>query len=136
MTLIQPASSSPRTTHPLPSATPAHLLHTVRAALDALKALDVICLDVREKTSVTDTFVIASGTSTRHVKAIADALVQSAKRIGVPPLGCEGEREGEWILVDLGDVVAHIMLPQIRAFYALERLWTVGGEPQQPAHEA
>ena len=136
MTLIQPASSYPRTTHTLPSAPPAHLLATVREALDSLKALDVVCLDVQEKTSVADTFVIASGTSTRHVKAIADEVVRSAKRVGVLPLGCEGEREGEWILVDLGDVVAHIMLPQIRAFYALERLWTVGGEPQQPAHEA
>ena len=95
----------------------------------------MVCLDVREKTSVTDTFVIASGTSTRHVKAIAEEVARFAKRLGVTPLGCEGERDGEWILLDLGDVVVHVMLPQMREFYALERLWKVGGSASVAAHD-
>src|SRR5690606_20848114 len=73
--------------------------------------------------------VIASGTSTRHVKSIAEEVVRHAKRLDCQPLGIEGEREAEWVLVDLGDVVVHVMLPRVREFYALERLWTVGDEP-------
>ncbi|MCY1455738.1 Ribosomal silencing factor RsfS [compost metagenome] len=73
--------------------------------------------------------VIASGTSSRHVKSIADEVVKFAKNLGVMPLGVEGEREAEWVLVDLGDVIVHVMLPRVREFYALERLWTVGDQP-------
>lgn len=95
-------------------------------ALDDLKARDVVEIDVRGKTSITDLIVIASGTSSRHVKSIADEVVKSAKQAGLPPIGVEGEREAEWVLVDLGDVVVHVMLPRAREFYGLERLWTVG----------
>ncbi|MGN7725788.1 ribosome silencing factor [Luteimonas sp. 22616] len=105
------------------------LLETVRAAVTELKANDVVEIDVRGKTSVCDYMVIASGTSTRHVKAIADEVVRFAKKLDCQPLGVEGEREAEWVLVDLGDVVVHVMLPRVREFYALERLWTVGDEP-------
>ena len=105
------------------------LLKTVHAAVEELKARDVAEIDVRGKSSVTDYMVIASGTSTRHVKSIADEVVKVAKNLDVQPLGVEGEREAEWVLVDLGDVVVHIMLPRIREFYALERLWTVGDQP-------
>ena len=84
---------------------------------------------MRGKSSVTDYMVIASGTSTRHVKSIADEVMKFAKRLDVQPLGVEGEREAEWVLVDLGDVVVHVMLPRVREFYALERLWTVGDQP-------
>ena len=70
--------------------------------------------------------MIVSGTSTRHVKSIADEVTRFAKKLGVMPLGVEGEREAEWVLVDLGDVIVHVMLPRVREFYALERLWTVG----------
>ena len=107
------------------------LLAQVRTAAEELKARDVTEIDVRDKTSITDYMVIASGTSTRHVKSIADEVVKYAKKLDVQPLGVEGEREAEWVLVDLGDVVVHIMLPRVREFYALERLWTVGDEPPE-----
>lgn len=105
------------------------LLATVHAALAELKAKDVVEIDVRGKSSVADYMVIASGTSTRHVKSSADEVVKFAKQLEVMPLGVEGEREAEWVLVDLGDVVVHVMLPRVREFYALERLWTVGDNP-------
>ena len=105
------------------------LLKTVRDATEELKAKDVVEIDVRGKSSVTDYMVIASGTSTRHVKSIADEVMKFANRLDVQPLGVEGEREAEWVLVDLGDVVVHVMLPRVREFYALERLWTVGDQP-------
>ncbi len=105
------------------------LLSAVRSAVEEIKAKDVVEIDVRGKTSVADHLVIASGTSTRHVKSIADEVVRFAKNLGAMPLGVEGEREAEWVLVDLGDVIVHVMLPRVREFYALERLWTVGDQP-------
>ncbi len=92
--------------------------------LDDAKAEDVQQIDLRDRSSFADFMVIASGNSTRQVKAMADRLVQRAKAAGVQPLGVEGDREAEWVLVDLVDVVVHIMLPQTRAFYNLEKLWT------------
>jgi iojap-like ribosome-associated protein len=118
----------PRLPEPPPSAD--KLLAAVRAAVEEIKAKDVVEIDVRGKTSVADHLVIASGTSTRHVKSIADEVVKFAKNLGAMPLGVEGEREAEWVLVDLGDVIVHVMLPRVREFYALERLWSVGD--QQP----
>ena len=111
------------------------LLQTVRDALAELKAKDVVEIDVREKSSVTDYMVVASGTSTRHVKSIANEVVVFAKKLDIMPLGVEGEREAEWVLVDLGDVVVHVMLPRVREFYALERLWTVGDQPPEGVDE-
>ena len=108
------------------SATTAVVRQQVINALDELKAKDIREIDVRGKTSIADLLVIASGTSARHVKSIADEVVKFAKRAGVLPLGVEGEKEAEWVLVDLGDIVVHVMLPRIREFYGLERLWTVG----------
>jgi ribosome-associated protein len=106
--------------------TTATLRKSVIDALEELKAKDVREIDVRGKTSIADLLVIASGTSARHVKSIADEVAKFAKKAGVMPLGVEGETEGEWVLVDLGDVIVHVMLPRIREFYGLERLWTVG----------
>lgn len=103
----------------------------VLAALDDLKARDITEVDVRGKSNVTDLMVVASGTSSRHVKSIAEEVVKKAKQAGVPPIGVEGQREAEWVLVDLGDVVVHVMLPRTREFYGLERLWTVGDESQE-----
>jgi ribosome silencing factor RsfS/YbeB/iojap len=108
---------------------PAERLHRiVTCALDDLKARDIVEVDVRGKSSVTDLLVIASGTSSRHVKSIADEVVKKAKQAGLPPIGVEGQREAEWVLVDLGDIIVHVMLPRTREFYGLERLWTVGDE--------
>jgi ribosome-associated protein len=94
-------------------------------ALEDLKAQDLQVLDVRDIASFTDLMVVASGTSTRQVKALADRVVEKCTAAGVKPLGVEGEREAEWVLVDLADIVVHVMLPQTRDFYNLEKLWSV-----------
>jgi len=99
------------------------LLSVVIDALEEMKANNVTHLDVRELTSVADDMVLASGTSTRHVKALADNVLERVKAAGYAPLGTEGERSSDWILVDLGDVIVHLMLPATREFYDLERLW-------------
>ncbi len=91
-------------------------------ALDELKAQAIQCLDVRDLTSITDSMIICEGTSQRHIKSIANHLVEQAKKNDHPPLGVEWE--GGWILVDLGDAVVHIMMPEQREFYQLEKLWT------------
>jgi ribosome-associated protein len=111
-----------------PIAASDRLRSIVLAALDDLKARDVREIDVRDKSSVTDLLVVASGTSSRHVKSIAAEVVKKAKQAGLPPIGVEGQREAEWVLVDLGDIVVHVMLPRTREFYGLERLWAVGDE--------
>ena len=93
-------------------------------ALEELKALDIRALDVRGLTDITDTMVVASGTSDRHVRSIADRVVQRCKEAGFRAYGIEGARDGEWLLVDLHDVVLHVMLPRVRQLYALEKLWS------------
>ena len=102
------------------------LQQVVLDALADMKAVDVKALDVRGITDITDTMVVASGTSDRHVKSIADRVVQRCKEAGFRPYGMEGERDGEWVLLDLQDVVLHVMLPRVREFYALEKLWEGG----------
>lgn len=92
-------------------------------ALEELKARDITQLDVSKLTEVTDLMVIASGTSTRHVSALAQNVVEKAKASGLKPRGVEGGDNSDWVLVDLGDIVVHIMLPEARALYDLERLW-------------
>lgn len=109
------------------------LVQVAIAALEDMKAQDIISLDVREKTSVTDIMVIASGTSSRHVKSLADNVLEKVKQQGVRPLGSEGLEGGEWALLDLGDVVVHVMLPTTREFYDLERLWR-GAEQSRAPH--
>jgi ribosome-associated protein len=106
-----------------PKKGPRSLDEIVARALDDLKADDVHVLDVRHLTTVTDTMVVASGRSDRHVRAIAGAVVEQAKKAGYRPIGVEGERSGEWVLVDLADLVVHVMLPRVREFYNLEKLW-------------
>jgi ribosome-associated protein len=102
---------------------PPTLAQVVLDALADMKAVDVRAMDVRGVTDITDTMVVASGTSDRHVKSIADRVVQRCKEAGFRPYGMEGERDGEWVLLDLQDVVLHVMLPRVREFYALEKLW-------------
>ncbi|RMG28342.1 MAG: ribosome silencing factor [Gammaproteobacteria bacterium] len=104
------------------------VLERVVAALEDLKARDIRVLDVRGQTSIADYMVIASGSSDRHVKSLSERVIEANKRAGEPPLGVEGLETGDWVLVDLGDVIVHVMLPQTRAFYNLEKLWTVEGE--------
>jgi ribosome-associated protein len=92
-------------------------------ALEDLKAVNIKVLDVRALTDVADTMIVASGTSDRHVRAIAENVIVKAKAAGRRPMGTEGEPDGEWVLVDLQDVLVHVMLPRVREFYALEQLW-------------
>lgn len=106
------------------SRTPEAINSALVGALHELKALDIQVLDVRRLTSIADTMIIASGRSDRQVKAMADKVIERAKELGIPPLGVEGEQQGTWILVDLGDVIAHLMHPTTRAYYQLEKLWS------------
>lgn len=99
------------------------LKNIVVEQLEDLKAKDISVLDVRELSTVTDYMIVASGTSNRHVKSVAHNLSSEMKEQGVMPLGIEGDDVSEWVLVDLGDVVVHIMLAQTRDFYQLEKLW-------------
>lgn len=105
------------------------------ASLEDIKAVDIKVIDVRDKTSITDYFVVASGTSNRHVKASAEAVAFKAKQAGEPPLGTEGVNDGEWALIDLNGVVVHVMLPKVRDFYQIERLWSVDGKTASEAAE-
>ena len=107
------------------------VLSIAKDALDDLKALEPVTLDVRELSSVTDYLLVASGTSSRHVKSLAENVLMKAKASGIRPLGVEGERTGDWVLVDFGDVVVHVMQPATRSFYDLERLWSVQADQPQ-----
>ena len=101
------------------------LTDLVVEALDDVKAKDIVRLDVRDMTVVTDYMVIASGTSNRHVKALVDNVAEKAKAAGRRPIGIAGEDGGEWVLLDLGDTLVHVMLPKVREFYNLEKLWSI-----------
>lgn len=107
---------------------PEALRDLVVEALEDLKALDIKILDVRGKTAITDFMVVASGTSDRHVKALSNSVIRALKEHDIKPAGVEGDREAEWVLVDARDVVVHMMLPKVRDFYNLEKLWEVEGE--------
>ena len=115
------------TSYPAPAT---DLRDLVVAALEDAKAQDIQVIDLVARRTFADFLVVASGTSTRQVKAMADRVVQRAKASGHTLLGIEGERDAEWVLVDLADVVVHLMLPQTRAFYNLEKLWLVGPQDE------
>jgi len=95
----------------------------ILAALDDMKALEVKFLDVRGLTDIADFMVIASGTSDRHVRSVAQRVVEKAKEAGFRPHGVEGQQDGDWVLIDLNDMIVHVMLPRVREFYGLEKLW-------------
>lgn len=95
-------------------------------ALDDIKGQDIAVLDVRDMTTVTDYMIVASGTSSRHVQALVENVAEKAREAGCRPIGIEGEDGGEWILLDLQDALVHVMLPKVRNFYNLEKLWSLG----------
>lgn len=102
-------------------------------ALEEVKGTDIRTLDVHALTTITDHMVFCTGTSSRHVKSLADNVIARAKAAGQRPLGVEGLDQAEWVLVDLGHVVVHVMQAQARAHYQLEKLWDLGGEPARSA---
>lgn len=110
------------TTHPAIDSR--QLLELAIAVLEDAKGENIQVIDLTDRSSFADYMVVVSGTSTRQVKAMADRLVERAKAAGCTPLGVEGDREAEWVLVDLADVIVHLMLPQARAHYNLEKLWS------------
>ena len=112
------------------------LQRIVSSALEDMKAVNVRVLDVRGLTDIADAMFIASGNSDRHVRSIADNVSQKAKAAGFRPLGTEGARDGEWVLVDLGDILVHVMLPRVREFYGLENLWEGGAPTAAPVKPA
>jgi ribosome-associated protein len=112
------------------------LLSLVQDALADMKAVNIKVMDVRGLTDITDTMIVASGTSDRHVRSIAERVVQQAKSSGVRPYGTEGAQDGEWVLVDLPDIMVHVMLPRVREFYALEQLWDNARPAPAASHPA
>jgi ribosome-associated protein len=103
-------------------------------ALDDMKALEVKVLDVRGLTDIADYMVIASGTSDRHVRSVAQRVVEKAKEAGFRPHGVEGQQDGDWVLIDLHDIIVHVMLPRVREFYGLEKLWDMTVSKRAAAH--
>lgn len=111
------------------------LTDLVVKTLEDHKALQITTLDLTAVSDVTDFIVICSATSKRHANALSDHVIMEAKRHGIRPLGVEGETEGEWVLIDLVDVIVHIMLPEVREFYSLEKLWRVSEKSRLSANE-
>ncbi len=102
-------------------------------ALDDIKGNEIVSLDVEGQTDIADFMVVASGTTARQVKALSDNVVVKAKAAGYPVNSVEGDDTSEWVLIDLGDVICHVMLPKVREFYDLERLWSIGPKQQGDA---
>ena len=101
------------------------LCNIIIDALEEIKGVDIVKLDVRAMTTVTDWMIVASGTSNRHVQALVDNVAEKARAVGHKPAGIEGEAGGEWVLLDLQDALVHVMLPKVREFYNLEKLWSI-----------
>jgi ribosome-associated protein len=112
---------------------PGSLTKVAVAALEDMKAVNVKVLDVRKLTDVADTMIVATGNSDRHVKSIADRVIERCREAGHRAYGVEGQQEGEWVLVDLQDLIVHVMLPRIREFYGLEKLWDLRPARREPS---
>jgi ribosome-associated protein len=115
------------------------MLSIIEASLDDDQAIDVLSIDLQGKTTIADRMIIASGRSARHVSAIADHLVEKLKGAGVKGIAVEGQKQGDWVLIDAGDVLVHLFRPEVREFYKLEKLWGDAAAPQQgpgPVHHA
>lgn len=109
-----------------------NLKHIIINALEDLKAKDIVCLDVENLTSVTDYMIVATGTSSRHIKSIALKVLETTKKHGFSSLGTEGNHASDdWILIDLGDAIVHVMLAEARDFYQLERLWGINQNSEE-----
>ena len=130
------SKSAPKALPKVAAKTKQPVVNVVENALDEMKAVNVKVLAVNKLTDITDTMIIASGNSDRHVRSIADRVVEHAKKAGFRPTGVEGERDGEWVLVDLQDVIVHIMLPKVREFYRLESLWDVSAARREAAEQS
>ncbi len=115
---------------------PEEMKKLIVSALEDAKAQNVTSIDVHNVTDITDYMVIASGTSSRHVKSVADKVARTLRDAGNKPLGTEGESEGEWVLVDFGDVILHVMQPAVREHYQLEKLWEHGAVREKTGHSA
>jgi ribosome-associated protein len=116
----KPAVAHPKTA---PARAAPSLKTVILDALDDMKALEVKFLDVRGLTDIADFMVIASGTSDRHVRSVAQRVVEKAKEAGFRPHGIEGQQDGDWVLIDMNEMIIHVMLPRVREFYGLEKLW-------------
>lgn len=99
------------------------LIHLLADKADDMKAEDIITLDVSDKSNITDTMIICTGTSKRHVSSIASHVANELKKLGISPIGIEGEADGEWVVVDMGSSMLHVLQPQFREMYQLEKLW-------------
>ena len=104
------------------------ILALAMSVLEDMKAIDVLAIDVRELTSISDHMIFCTGTSNRHARSIIDRTVEKMKEISMPILGIEGYDSGQWILIDLGDAIVHVMLSDVREFYKLEDLWSIGSD--------
>ncbi|MFO1467696.1 MAG: ribosome silencing factor [Steroidobacteraceae bacterium] len=134
----RPAAAKPAARRPAKAKAPRraaapHLKDIITAALDDMKALDVKVMDVRGLTDVADYMIIASGTSDRHVRSVAERVVEKAKAAGFRTHGVEGRNDSEWVLIDLTDVIVHVMLPRTREFYGLEKLWDLSAARRSAA---
>jgi ribosome-associated protein len=113
------------------------MLSIIEASLDDDQAIDVLSIDLQGKTTIADRMIIASGRSARHVSAIADHVVQKLKAAGVKGIAIEGQKQGDWVLIDAGDALIHLFRPEVREFYKLEKLWGDAAAPKPgPVHHA
>lgn len=113
------------------------VIDMAKTALDDMKGIDLVVIDIMGKSSIADAMIVVTGTSQRHVRSLAESVRLSAKEADHPPLGVEGADSSDWVLVDLGDVIVHVMTEEKREFYSLEKLWSVGpGDESQAAGKA